>query len=111
MFFVLMIRRPPRSTLTDPLFPYTTLFRSGYLRDALTRLTGELASADGDHLYQRVEAERAALRDARSGRPKGAYKESEDAGLRAAPASDTLAAAKRALDAVVDRLAARKSVW
>src|SRR3546814_17889044 len=25
-----MIRRPPRSTLTDTLFPYTTLFRSGY---------------------------------------------------------------------------------
>src|SRR3546814_17883068 len=25
----LMIRRPPRSTLTDTLFPYTTLFRSG----------------------------------------------------------------------------------
>src|SRR3546814_14525859 len=24
----LMIRRPPRSTLTDTLFPYTTLFRS-----------------------------------------------------------------------------------
>src|SRR3546814_4828278 len=23
-----MIRRPPRSTLTDTLFPYTTLFRS-----------------------------------------------------------------------------------
>src|SRR3546814_16860514 len=23
-----MIRRPPRSTRTDPLFPYTTLFRS-----------------------------------------------------------------------------------
>src|SRR3546814_9321358 len=28
MFF-LMIRRPPRSTRTDTLFPYTTLFRSG----------------------------------------------------------------------------------
>src|SRR3546814_2697505 len=29
MFFVfLMIRRPPRSTRTDTLFPYTTLFRS-----------------------------------------------------------------------------------
>src|SRR3546814_14490690 len=28
-FFFLMIRRPPRSTLTDTLFPYTTLFRSG----------------------------------------------------------------------------------
>src|SRR3546814_1657955 len=31
MFFFLMIRRPPRSTRTDTLFPYTTLFRS-YLR-------------------------------------------------------------------------------
>src|SRR3546814_14007961 len=30
--FFLMIRRPPRSTLTDTLFPYTTLFRS-LLRD------------------------------------------------------------------------------
>src|SRR3546814_13290146 len=30
-FFFLMIRRPPRSTRTDTLFPYTTLFRSGYL--------------------------------------------------------------------------------
>src|SRR3546814_10369416 len=26
--FFLMIRRPPRSTRTDTLFPYTTLFRS-----------------------------------------------------------------------------------
>src|SRR3546814_20720340 len=26
-FFFLMIRRPPRSTRTDTLFPYTTLFR------------------------------------------------------------------------------------
>src|SRR3546814_10118572 len=31
-----MIRRPPRSTRTDPLFPYTTLFRSlvfGHIQD------------------------------------------------------------------------------
>src|SRR3546814_3499584 len=28
-----MIRRPPRSTRTDTLFPYTTLFRSGVLLD------------------------------------------------------------------------------
>src|SRR3546814_1546469 len=28
----LMIRRPPRSTRTDTLFPYTTLFRSEYSR-------------------------------------------------------------------------------
>src|SRR3546814_20316699 len=30
-FFFLMIRRPPRSTRTDTLFPYTTLFRSNTL--------------------------------------------------------------------------------
>src|SRR3546814_11316362 len=29
MFLFLMLRRPPRSTRTDTLFPYTTLFRSG----------------------------------------------------------------------------------
>src|SRR3546814_5188288 len=28
MFVFVMIRRPPRSTRTDTLFPYTTLFRS-----------------------------------------------------------------------------------
>src|SRR3546814_9318056 len=28
IFFFLSIRRPPRSTRTDTLFPYTTLFRS-----------------------------------------------------------------------------------
>src|SRR3546814_10828984 len=48
-----MILRPPRSTLTDTLFPYTTLFRSA--ADAADRATGgqlrrALASArfDGD---------------------------------------------------------------
>src|SRR3546814_1065818 len=30
-----MIRRPPRSTRTDTLFPYTTLFRSAQLRPVL----------------------------------------------------------------------------
>src|SRR3546814_10940961 len=29
LFFFLIIRRPPRSTRSDTLFPYTTLFRSG----------------------------------------------------------------------------------
>src|SRR3546814_19604313 len=28
LFFFFMLRRPPRSTRTDTLFPYTTLFRS-----------------------------------------------------------------------------------
>src|SRR3546814_10990501 len=35
LFFFLMIRRPPRSTRTDTLFPYTTLFRSGLTFDAI----------------------------------------------------------------------------
>src|SRR3546814_16379528 len=30
LFFFLMIRRPPRSTRTDTLVPYTTLFRSPF---------------------------------------------------------------------------------
>src|SRR3546814_8226371 len=34
LFVFLMIRRPPRSTRTDTLFPYTTLFRSYRCRDA-----------------------------------------------------------------------------
>src|SRR3546814_11940694 len=49
-----MIRRPPRSTRTDTLFPYTTLFRSGFdivgvqvgqlgLRDLTNLVLGQLA--------------------------------------------------------------------
>src|SRR3546814_12639877 len=41
-FFLLMIRRPPRSTRTDTLFPYTTLFRSD---QALQDRCGEAESA------------------------------------------------------------------
>src|SRR3546814_5260441 len=37
MFFCLMIRRPPRSTRTDTLFPYTTLFRSRISRMAIVQ--------------------------------------------------------------------------
>src|SRR3546814_20724338 len=33
LFFFVMIRRPPRSTRTDTLFPYTTLFRSLVIDD------------------------------------------------------------------------------
>src|SRR3546814_16460654 len=36
-FFFLMIRRPPRSTRTDTLFPYTTLFRSDGFDKEITR--------------------------------------------------------------------------
>src|SRR3546814_17538423 len=36
-----MIRRPPRSTRTDTLFPYTTLFRSLYLTDESARILAQ----------------------------------------------------------------------
>src|SRR3546814_20236199 len=38
-FFFLMIRRPPRSTRTDTLFPYTTLFRSLFVELTLARFS------------------------------------------------------------------------
>src|SRR3546814_10444100 len=45
-----MRRQPPRSTRTDTLFPYTTLFRS---QDQLF----ELAHGRGDSLWRRLRAE------------------------------------------------------
>src|SRR3546814_13140273 len=40
-----MIRRPPRSTRTDPLFPYTTLFRS-YVAGVSDRISSHLKTLD-----------------------------------------------------------------
>src|SRR3546814_16737073 len=48
-FFFLMIRQPPRSTRTDTLFPYTTLFRSGR-----GPMAAALALGDADHQLARV---------------------------------------------------------
>src|SRR3546814_8149044 len=63
LFFFLMIRRPPRSTRTDTLFPYTTLFRSdaahGRLRagDPDEGRPAVARRADHhDHLAQRRQA-------------------------------------------------------
>src|SRR3546814_15743331 len=50
-FFVfLMIRRPPRSTRTDTLFPYTTLFRSCRMG------TDSMAVVDGEARVHGLEA-------------------------------------------------------
>src|SRR3546814_7879183 len=38
-----MIRRPPRSTRTDTLFPYTTLFRSDTCRRGATQAASSLS--------------------------------------------------------------------
>src|SRR3546814_11586860 len=44
----LMIRRPPRSTRTDTLFPYTTLFRSiGELERRRAAIDAEIAQIEG----------------------------------------------------------------
>src|SRR3546814_3119082 len=54
--FFLMIRRPPRSTRTDTLFPYTTLFRSTHR----IHLRGQLQHRVEAHLLVfRAEAEQA----------------------------------------------------
>src|SRR3546814_11052284 len=50
-FFFLMIRRPPRSTRTDTLFPYTTLFRSEMIAAAGLEHPGQLGP---HHLVRRV---------------------------------------------------------
>src|SRR3546814_13987272 len=50
-----MIRRPPGSTLTDPLFPYTTLFRSFDLAG--------LDSAGPDFIHLVIEAMKLAYAD------------------------------------------------
>src|SRR3546814_18617688 len=46
-----MIRRPPRSTRTDTLFPYTTLFRSGLL----SRFTHRTTRADFERQRRRID--------------------------------------------------------
>src|SRR3546814_13637215 len=42
-----MIRRTPRSTRTDTLFPYTTLFRANDLRDEVTKIIAGDDPAEG----------------------------------------------------------------
>src|SRR3546814_9630031 len=55
-FFFLMIRRPPRSTRTDTLFPYTTLFRSRGCAKSASRLrpAGMAGTAAKARPYRRV---------------------------------------------------------
>src|SRR3546814_2570410 len=64
-----MIRRPPRSTRTDTLFPYTTLFRSqdphflGELlkplgKGVIDRIVGERAAAVRDSLVETIDDHR-----------------------------------------------------
>src|SRR3546814_1243446 len=58
--FFLMIRRPPRSTRTDTLFPYTTLFRSvrrcGQILQHRAQTAGSKIAADFPHRTPRQAA-------------------------------------------------------
>src|SRR3546814_14181841 len=54
LLFFLMIRRPPRSTRTDTLFPYTTLFRSKALEWAIEGLVAQFI----DHYGQEIRLSR-----------------------------------------------------
>src|SRR3546814_12375490 len=60
VLFFLMIRRPPRSTRTDTLFPYTTLFRSYRKSDPFvisTSLLTALFDARNYHILRHLPEE------------------------------------------------------
>src|SRR3546814_11863592 len=56
-FFFLMIRRPPRSTRTDTLFPYTTLFRSVAVIIAAFYFNSWASTTEYAALYTGLEAD------------------------------------------------------
>src|SRR3546814_1595808 len=58
--FFLMIRRPPRSTRTDTLFPYTTLFRSSGRARILSRRSPPRARREHPPRPSRLQPQRAA---------------------------------------------------
>src|SRR3546814_14961416 len=55
MFVFLMIRRPPRSTRTDTLFPYTTLFRSVHSSCVTGDIFGSCRCDCGTQLHAAME--------------------------------------------------------
>src|SRR3546814_3424248 len=61
MIFFLMIRRPPRSTRTDTLFPYTTLFRSKHRHALIERFQAgqHLLGAEVERGHDPAERRRA----------------------------------------------------
>src|SRR3546814_13696069 len=63
IFFFLMIRQPPRSTRTDTLFPYTTLFRSAFELSAaqLSDLVATLEKKFGRKLNPNVVVDAALI--------------------------------------------------
>src|SRR3546814_2874353 len=65
-FFFLMIRRPPRSTRTDTLFPYTTLFRSGRRHPAIFAIRLRPAALQADRVAEAARPAAIGIVDERS---------------------------------------------
>src|SRR3546814_9315451 len=111
-FFFLMIRRPPRSTRTDTLFPYTTLFRSSLgpaerrhnhtaTRSTTQPRNGELTAGDETAAYRhrRLRHRRAGCR--RAAHPRRSRRVRVRARARARPRGRRIpAAAQRPAGAV-----------
>src|SRR3546814_16847672 len=68
--FVLMIPRPPRSTRTDTLFPYTTLFRSSRRHGDRPRSRARLALHGGGKSHRERPRQVALLGDGKAARDR-----------------------------------------
>src|SRR3546814_7720192 len=85
LFFFLMIRRPPRSTRTDTLFPYTTLFRSnGDQVESHVELAARIFES-GETAFILAELRRVGF--VRPGQPRDAHRQ-KDEGSRQAECDD-----------------------
>src|SRR3546814_19534377 len=93
-----MIRRPPRSTRTDTLFPYTTLFRSRIERSGAppSHIMGTIHIAD-----PRVRALPAPIREAFEGSEQAAFE------LLMTPEDGEVIARRRVPDDSEDRKSTR----
>src|SRR3546814_8962895 len=65
-----MRRRPPRSTRTDTLFPYTTLFRSGARQLRGRRSAAEAQGAERAQRHGRADRDRRGRREHRRHRAR-----------------------------------------
>src|SRR3546814_3289482 len=74
-----MIRRPPRSTRTDTLFPYTTLFRSRFAQVLVVFLARGARDhqAGGDRRQDRGDLRHQAVADGKNGIGDGLVRSEE----------------------------------
>src|SRR3546814_13430956 len=104
-----MVRRPPRSTRTDTLFPYTTLFRSGRHRAAVEQRSESLAEHSGAGRRQQAHAALDAASVVGALQQVDGMERIEDVDLHAATALDVPAEALLE-DAEIGRASCRERV-